>query len=316
MKKNNFKTEVLDGLNSSPKTLPSKYFYDEKGDELFVKIMNLPEYYLTRSEFEILQYKSEAIIKTLQLDKTNYFELIELGAGDGKKTKLFLKALLDNKFNFSYLPIDISQHALTDLKTNLEKEFKDLQVKPKQGKYFQVLQDIKQNKTPKVILFLGSNLGNMPDEEAKRFMQQLSEALQTRDKVVLGLDLIKSEDIVLPAYNDASGITKAFNINLLSRINKELDADFNLNEFDHVPEYSEKTGVAESFLVSKTNQNVSFNNSNVSINFTEGEKIHTEISRKYNETILADILSDTKLKIIDQFLDSKQYFSSYILEKQ
>lgn len=315
MKTNQFKNEVLEGLQSSPKTLPSKYFYNKKGDALFVEIMNLPEYYLTKAEFEIFQTKSEAIIKRIDLDKIPYFELIELGAGDGKKTKEFLKALLQLNLEFSYVPIDISQHALDNLEQHLKTEFNSLKVKPKQGKYFEVLQDIKLNKAPKVIMFLGSNLGNMPDEEAKRFMENLSDALQENDKVILGLDLIKSEDIVLPAYNDAQGVTKAFNMNLLSRINEELHADFNLEQFDHQPEYSEETGVAKSFLVSKSDQNVSFNGAGVTIPFKKGEKIHTEISRKYNENILKEILDQTQFKIIDQFLDSKSYFSSYILEK-
>ena len=315
MKTNPFKNEVLEGLKSNPKTLPSKYFYDAKGDELFVRIMNLPEYYLTRSEFEILQNKSEDIIKSVGVKNDTYFELIELGAGDGKKTKELLKTLIHLDFNFSYLPIDISQNALDLLKQNLETQFNTLSVKPKQGKYFEVLEDIKANKAPKVIMFLGSNLGNMPDDEAQQFMEKLSDALQINDKVILGLDLIKSKDIVLPAYNDAQGVTKAFNMNLLNRINNELNADFNLDYFDHQPEYSEETGIAKSFLVSKVNQNVSFNGSGVIISFKKGEKIHTEISRKYNASILNTILGETKFKITDQFLDSKNYFSSYILER-
>lgn len=313
--KSQFKLDIKNGLSKSPKTLPSKYFYDAKGDALFVKIMHLPEYYLTRAEFEIFNTKSKDIIEKLKIDKSQAFDLIELGAGDGTKTKAFIKALRQQQFNFKYLPIDISQNALDKLEASLTNDFSNLKIETKQGNYFGVLNDIKTNSTPKIIMFLGSNLGNLLDNEAQKFLNQMSEALQVGDKVIIGLDTIKPKEIVLPAYNDSQGVTKAFNLNLLDRINNELHANFNKQNFDHRPEYNENTGIALSYLVSKENQKVTFNGDNVSFKFQKGEKILMEISRKYNDDILNSLLSNTKLKQISKITDSKNYFNSYILER-
>lgn len=310
-----FKMDVFEGLNKSPKTLSSKYFYDETGDKLFVKIMNLPEYYLTRAEYEIFDTKSEDIIHKLKLNTSDKIDLIELGAGDGKKTKAFLKVLLAENHKFKYVPIDISQHALNTLETSLKAEFPNLEMEIKQGEYFGVLEDIKTNKAQKVIMFLGSNLGNLNDKAAHDFLIKLSNALQIGDKIILGLDRIKSEDIVLPAYNDSQGVTKAFNLNLLHRINRELHADFDVSNFDHQPEYDEKIGIAKSFLVSRKEQKVCFNGDNTCYTFLKGEKIQTETSRKYNDTILQKLLEHTNLVQISKISDSNNYFNSYILER-
>ena len=311
----NFKIDVFEGLRKSPKTLPSKYFYDAIGDELFVKIMNLPEYYLTRAEYEIFEKKSEDIIEKLNIKTSHNIDLIELGAGDGKKTKAFLKVLLAKNYNFKYVPIDISQHALNQLELSIKVEFPKLEIEIKQGEYFGVLEDIKSNKTQKIIMFLGSNLGNLADNAAQDFLNKLSQALQVGDKIILGLDRIKSKKIVLPAYNDSQGVTKAFNLNLLHRINKELNADFDVSNFDHVPEYNEKTGIAKSFLVSKREQKVSFNEGQECFKFLKDEKIQTETSRKYNYRILKSLLVATNLVIISKISDSNNYFNSYILER-
>lgn len=313
--KSQFRLDIENGLKNSPKTLPSKYFYDAIGDALFVKIMHLPEYYLTRAEFEIFSTKSKNIISKLEINKDQPFDLIELGAGDGKKTKAFLKVLLDEDYNFKYLPIDISQNALDDLEQSIHKEFLKLNIETIQGNYFGVLNDIKTNTTPKVIMFLGSNLGNLQDHEAQDFLIKLSNALQVGDKVIMGLDTIKPKDVVLPAYNDSQGVTKAFNLNLLNRINNELEADFEIENFDHSPEYNEETGIAKSYLVSKEDQEVTFNGDNIIFKFQKGEKILTEISRKYNDEILNSFLNNTKLKQISKISDSKNYFNSYILER-
>lgn len=311
-----FKDDVLEGLSKTLKTLPSKYFYDEIGDQLFVKIMNLPEYYLTRAEHEIFETKSKEIIQALDLNTAEAIDLIELGAGDGKKTKTFLTALQAEQLGFKYLPIDISEHALRNLETSIRKEFPKVKVETLQGDYFGVLENIKSYRSRKVIMFLGSNLGNLEDSDAQCFMHKLSAALQVGDKLILGLDRIKSEAIILPAYNDQQGITKAFNLNLLHRINKELNADFNIANFDHQPEYSEETGIAKSFLVSKVHQKVTFTAEDKSYWFTEGEKIQTEISRKYNDDILETLLTNTKLVQRAKISDSKGLFNSYILERK
>ena len=251
-----FIKDVDQGLSGEKKTLPSKYFYDKKGDQLFTQIMNLPEYYLTRAELEVFEEQTDKIISALGLHQYTNFELIELGAGDGTKTKRLLRALLKNNFKFGYLPVDISQNALDQLETSLLKELPELTVEKKQGDYFQILKTLKDTHHPKVILFLGSNLGNMTDDEASDFIYQLGTNLKVNDKLFLGVDLIKDENVVLPAYNDKSGITREFNLNLLHRINTELKGDFCLNSFDHTPEYTQEEGIARSFLTSTKEQDV------------------------------------------------------------
>ena len=308
-----FRKDVIKGLSSDPKTLPSKYFYDKKGDELFVKIMNLPEYYLTRAEFEIFSTQTNQIIHLLEIKKDEPFQLIELGAGNGSKTKELLKALIEENYSFEYHPIDISQNALNGLEINLSKELPELVCCPKQGEYFQILEKLKSNDVPKIILFLGSNIGNMLDDQAHSFVYQLGASINKGDKLLLGVDLIKSKKIVFPAYNDSKGITAEFNLNLLDRINEDLKANFVRDNFTHSPEYDEKEGVAKSYIESTCDQKVYLANS--VFHFQKGEKIHTEISRKYDDTVVQEILHNTDFGILSKLTDSNNYFADYILER-
>lgn len=310
-----FKKDVDQGLSQSSKYISSKYFYDEIGDALFAKIMHLPEYYLTRSELEIFKNQSNKIIDHLEINKDQYFELIELGAGDGLKTKELLKCLQERGFHFDYFPVDISQNALDILEKSIKKDLPKVNVVKKQGDYFEMLASFKERTKPKVILFLGSNIGNMSDEIATEFIYNLGSNLHKNDKLLLGVDLIKEKSVVLPAYNDNSGVTKDFNLNLLHRMNTELGANFVIHQFEHLPEYSEKEGIAKSFLASKANQNVYFKSLDKTYSFTKGEKIATEISRKYNDNILQKILKPTDFFILDKLTDSKAYFANYILCK-
>lgn len=310
-----FKEDVDKGLSADNKSLPSKYFYDKKGDELFVKIMDLPEYYVTRAELEIFQLQSAQIIKALKLNPDVHFELIELGAGNGLKTKELLQQLEKERFRFDYIPVDISQNALDKLEADLEIEMPNVLVKKRQGDYFQVLESLKDSRQLKIILFLGSNIGNMSDQLASEFIYGLGANLRPGDKLLLGVDLIKSAAIVLPAYNDSKGITAAFNMNLLRRINNELGGNFILSNFEHKAEYIEDEGIARSFLISKIDQKVKINDLHKTVSFVKGEKIQTEISRKYNEQIILKIIKETDFKIIDKLSDSKNYFTNYVLER-
>lgn len=310
-----FKQDVNLGLSRRPKSLNSKYFYDEKGDALFVEIMRAPEYYLTRSEMEIFSEKSPELVSGIGFNPAQKFRLIELGPGNGAKTMHLLSELLKQQYTFSYIPIDISQNALNGLKRKLCQAFPNLTLNPMQGDYFNVMPTL-NGTFPKVVLFLGSNLGNLNDKEAAWFLQKLAENLNSGDVLVLGLDLIKSKDIVLPAYNDAQGITRAFNLNLLERINRELGADFNTEQFIHAPEYSEQEGVAKSFLTSLKEQRVRISALDKSFTFKHGERIHTEISRKYSTTILKQISKNSGLTIVGKVMDSKKYFADFILKKK
>jgi L-histidine N-alpha-methyltransferase len=310
-----FKNDVEKGLNTTPKTLPSKYFYDKKGDALFVEIMNLPEYYLSRCELDIFQNKTQDLIDKLQLDPHSYFELIELGAGDGLKTKELLRFLDAKNFKFDYFPIDISINSLKLLKQDVNKELPNVSVQTQQGDYFEVLASLKENKLPKIVLFLGSNIGNMNDEMAARFISNLSATLQAGDKLLLGVDLIKPKELVLPAYDDHKGITAKFNLNLLKRINEELGGNFDLNHFKHQAEYNEEEGIAKSFILSTIHQKVTIKAMKRTFEFAAAEKIHTEVSRKYNDALIAKIITNTDFTICNKIMDSKDYFADYILER-
>lgn len=184
-----------------------------------------------------------------------------------------------------------------------------------QGDYFEVIESLKSSNHPKVVLFLGSNLGNMSDEEATEFLYKLGENLNVGDKLLLGVDLIKDASIVLPAYNDKDGITAAFNINLLNRINKELGGNFDVSQFKHQPEYTEKEGIAKSFLMSLSDQEVKIGKIGKTFKFEAGEKIATEISRKYNDEIIGKIIENAAFEVVDKITDSKNYFSNYILKR-
>lgn len=310
-----FKIDIDNGLSKENKTLPSKYFYDKKGDELFVEIMNLPEYYLTRSEFEIFNLKSVDLINKLELETDTYFELVELGAGDGSKTIELLKPLVEKEFQFKYTPIDISANTLEVLEKNIHKQLPNFIVHKLAGDYFNKLSLLKQSSHRKVILFLGSNIGNLTDEQSSLFLTEIANHINKGDKLVLGLDLRKSKSIVLPAYSDQSGITKAFNLNLLKRINETLDGDFEINKFSHLAEYEEEEGIARSYIVSNEEQEISIKALNRVYKFKKGEKIHTEVSRKYDNDILEKIITQTQFNIIGKLTDKKDYFADYILEK-
>ncbi|KIA84616.1 hypothetical protein OA84_03680 [Kaistella solincola] len=311
-----FLEDIKTGFSHSPKYISSQYFYDKAGDKLFQQIMNMPEYYLTDAEMEIFKEQSEAIIKSFELDPKKEFELIELGAGDGKKTQHLLKALLAKKYRFTYIPVDISQNTLNVIESRLDDVLVNLEILPKQGDYFQVLEELIASQKPKVVLFIGSTLGNMPDQVAKDFLNQISAHVKPNEKLLLGLDQIKPVEIVLPAYNDAAGITREFNLNLLRRINRELEADFILENFEHAPEYDEIEGIAKSYLKSKKDQKVFIKNLNQIFHFAENELIHTEISRKYNDEILNELISESGLEISEKFLDKRGYFADYILTKK
>lgn len=314
--KNKFIDDVHEGLSRDPKTLPSKYFYDKRGDELFMQIMELPEYYLTRAELEIFTRQTDDLIRKFGVSPDQHFELIELGAGDGTKTQNLLKALLDHGYSFDYLPVDLSHNVLEHLQNFLTEQMPDLSIKPERGDYLEIVGKLHSSSAPKVVLFLGSNIGNLTDLQASKFIYDLGRHLGPGDKLLLGVDLVKSEEIVLPAYNDAQGVTRDFNLNLLRRINEELDANFDLDAFEHRPEYEAEVGVAKSFLVSTSNQSVTLGSNGNSYQFAEGEKVLMEISRKYNEDILGEILHGTDFEVIDILTDSNDYFADYIIERR
>lgn len=300
-----FERDVLEGLSSNPKQLSSRYFYDEKGDKLFQKIMALEEYYLTAAEFEILSTHGKEIVHQFCTDP---LQLVELGAGDGLKTKILLDELVLQDKQFSYLPIDISTHALDGLLTDLRANYPGLKGTGIKDDYFNALKRINDVEKQKMVMFLGSNIGNYSPGEAKTFLMELRENLQRGDILLIGIDLKKDPEIIRKAYNDSQGVTRDFNLNLLIRINRELDANFDIDSFEHVPEYDPETGAAESYLKSKKEQVVRIEGIGENFNFEENECIRTEVSQKYTLEEIGILASESGFFVQKNYQDKRGYF--------
>jgi len=307
--------DVVAGLSSEVKYLHSKYFYDAEGDQLFQQIMKMPEYYLTGCEYEIFSTQGVNILKAFSHD-SEPFDLLEFGAGDGTKTKILLKRLLENGANFRYVPIDISGDVLENLKSDLDTEFPTLEVRPENADYFSALDNVRvESKRPKLVLFIGSSIGNFREDVIHRFMQELFGKLNSGDQVLLGYDLMKNPQIILQAYNDPAGITKAFNLNILRRINNELGANFDIAGFDHYPYYDPETGLAKSYLVSLKNQTVKIDSLSRDFMFETGEVIHTEISRKFRVDHIEAYFEGAGFEVVEHFYDCKHYFVDTLVKK-
>jgi len=303
-----FLKDITEGLSAKNKRLPSKYFYDAKGDRLFQQIMHLDEYYLTRKELEIFNSQKENILEAM--DEGEPFRIIELGAGDGLKTKILLKHFQNQQVDFTYTPVDISGNVLDILKTNLESEIPGLKIEPYEGDYFDALSEISESKEKDVIFFLGSNIGNFPQDEAEGFLSKLNAFMKKEDLLFMGVDLKKDPSVILSAYNDREGVTTEFNLNLLDRINKELLGDFDRDNFIHYPYYNPQTGECRSYLISKVDQMVRIGDEK--IHFRAWEAIFMEVSKKYDEVQLQDLAEHTGFNPITTFHDSDKWFADVL----
>ena len=305
---NTFFEDVFKGLSAPMKRLDSKYFYDKEGDRLFEAIMKCPEYYLTNCELEILSEQSSLIIDTIS-SYHKEFDVVELGAGNAFKSRFFLGELIHKKIPFTYFPIDISGNVIRQLEEELPITLPGLTMHTLHGEYLEMLQKASAlSKRSKLVLFLGSNIGNFSREEAATFCRQIREQLAPGDMLLTGFDLAKNPYIILEAYNDKAGITKQFNINLLHRINRELEADFQTAQFDHYPVYDPQTGACKSYLVSLQDQVVRIGEADF-IFFKEGEPVLTEISQKYGIDQVEKMAVDCGYKLLDNFYDSRKWFT-------
>ncbi|PWV51558.1 L-histidine N(alpha)-methyltransferase [Chitinophaga sp. S165] len=311
-----FYQDVLEGLQAENKYLPSKYFYDIKGDKLFQDIMRCEEYYPFDCELEIFSKRTADLASVI----TRYggsFDLIELGAGDCTKSGYLLKYLVKQAADFNYMPIDISTNIISYLSTELSRSIPGLKVTGLNGEYMEMLEKaatISDNR--KVLLFLGSNLGNMPPTRALMFCRELRSHMQKGDLAIIGLDLRKDPKTILAAYNDKEGITRQFNLNLLERINRELNADFDLSKFEHYPTYDPATGACKSYLVSLLDQVVYIpaNTGAEEIRFKNGECIFMEISQKYAFNEIELMAKRSGFKISGQFYDQRNWFVDAVWE--
>lgn len=301
-----FLKEVIEGLSRKPKRLNSKYFYDEAGDKLFQQIMNSKEYYPTNCELEIFQEKTEDLATVLK-NGFDDFDFIEMGAGDATKSSYLLKELVRQKVTFTYRPIDISTTMIEHLESTLEDEIEGLKVEGLNGEYFEMLKHVNTiSKKKKVILFLGGNIGNFEVMDANAFCRQLKSYLQPGDLVLIGFDLKKHPRIIRAAYNDREGFTKEFNLNLLRRINRELGADFEIDQFEHYPSYDPATGECRSYLISLKDQVVHLDGRKII--FVKNEFISMEISQKYSLEETDQMALRSGFIPIKHFQDSKRWF--------
>ena len=305
-KTNQFFDDVITGLSATPKYLNSKYFYDANGDKLFQDLMNCEEYYPTNCELEIFSEKTADICKAI-IGDGDAFELIELGAGDATKSSYLLKYLLDNQACFTYLPIDISSNVISYLNITLPVTLPGIQIEGLNGEYFDMLtRAASASNKRKVVMFLGSNIGNMQADEAEQFCAEIRNHLSEGDMLLIGIDLKKNPKTVLAAYNDKGGITKRFNLNLLERINRELEGNFDTSQFEHYPTYDPETGACKSYLVSITDQEVKVGGETIS--FKKDEYIFMEISQKFTIAQTERMAQKARFKPVNQFYDSKKWF--------
>jgi len=309
-----YQQEFLTGLQAFPKHINSKFLYDAAGNEWYAKIMELEEYYPAQAELEIFQTAASWMNKLGSVTE-QVFDLIELGSGDGQKTAHLIEALLAAGHDFRYKALDFSKESLRELASRFRERFPGLNIQTRQEDFMQEKLDFLRGKHPKLILFLGSSLGNLKDDEAQDLLLRISKQMQKGDKILLGLDLIKDYSIVHPAYADSQNITAEFNYNLLRRANRSLGANFDLEKFSHYVAYDEEEGIVRTSLISLTEQSVYFPNAGIEIQFEQGEPTSTEISRKYNDRILASLLQASQLKIEAKIMDSKKYFAEYLLIK-
>ena len=282
--------DVREGLTKSPKQLSPKYFYDERGSELFEEITQLPEYYLTRAERMLLEQRISEIIAAVRP-----CSLVELGAGSATKTRIILDEMRSNGCAECYVPVDVSKEFLEAAAVQLRADYVDVQVIP-------VVSDITEPfalppvASPTLVAFLGSTIGNFPREEAVRLLSHIAGEMGPSDRFLLGADLIKDPAIINRAYNDSSGVTAAFNLNILERLNRELGANFPVSDYEHRAFYSSEHHRVEMHLIARTAHKVTIPEIG-EISFEKGESIRTELSYKYDRRILEDMLSASGLSI-------------------
>ena len=305
-----FAEDVRKGLSAQPKRFLPKYFYDELGSQLFEAICLLPEYYLTRAENEILARYSDDIVSSVAGQKT----LLEMGSGSASKTRLIIEALLRRQSELLFIPVDISATALESSSRILLQSYPRLRIEAYAADYFAGLAELEKKPRPRTLaLFLGSNISNFDLDEAHRFLKAMRSVLQNGDALLLGADLKKDPAILEAAYNDALGVTSAFNLNVLARINRELAGTFDLRSFQHRAFYNEELGRIEIYIESLVNQRVHIGKLDLEVEFAAGELIHTENSYKYDKAGIAQLAARTGFELSRTWLDSQERFSSNLL---
>ncbi len=307
-----FGEDVRRGLTAFPKFLFPKYFYDELGTLLFEAITALPEYYPTRAEAEILRLHADDILAALG----GPVWLLELGSGDGQKTRLLIEALLARQGTLEYVPVDISESAVEGSSRSLLFSYPAFRITAYVGEYHRALRKIREERVAPgrtLVLFLGSTLGNLDPEERRTLLRDVRSLLDPGEGFLLGVDLKKPESVLIPAYDDALGVTAAFNLNLLVRINRELGGDFDLRAFRHRALYNPREGRVEMHLESRHAQTVPIRELGIEVPFAAGETIHTENSYKFDREQIAALAAETGFTVRQTWTDSDERFASNLL---
>jgi L-histidine Nalpha-methyltransferase len=300
--------DVREGLTATPKHLPAKLFYDEIGSQLFEQITELPEYYLTRTERSILERYAADILEQAGPSLT----LVELGAGTATKTRILIEELLQRQSRTLFYPIDVSSSALDEAVRQLSKQFPSLRVSPIVADYTGGVQALNRISGRKLVLYIGSSIGNFEVHQAIRLLRRIRQSLRSGDALLLGADFAKSPKILIPAYDDAQGVTAAFNKNILARINRELDADFDLDTFRHIAQWNRRCSRMEIYLESLAEQTVFIPGLDLDVKFKAGERIHTENSYKYTDAMIESILRESGFALEHTWCDRKKWFGVHL----
>jgi len=307
-----FADEVRAGLTANPKRLPCRFFYDREGSRLFEAICELPEYYLTRAEREILENCSVEIGSRFPCGTT----LIELGSGSSDKTRRLIELFLRRHGKLLYVAVDISRSILEESAQDLLHEFPGLDILAVAGEYQEAMTYLRKDfGAPKLILWLGSNIGNLHRPEAAEFLRCLRGLMASEERLLVGIDLRKDRGMLEAAYDDAQGVTAQFNRNILARINRELGGEFAASRFHHRARYDEDAGRVEMYLESAVPQTVRIAGLNLTAAFAAGEMVHTENSYKYSPAEIEETVAAAGLRVERQWLDGESRFSLNLFAK-
>ena len=306
-----FVEELSLSLNQKHKSIDPKFFYDKKGSKLFEDICKLPEYYLTRTEISILTQLQDKLPTYMNEE----FRLVELGSGSSYKTRILISILENMHKQIEYFPIDISK-ILKESAVTLLDDYENLRMTGIIDTYESGLDFVKNYDSNKnLIVFLGSSFGNFDYKPGLRFLDKINSSMKDDDLFLIGLDLVKDKDVLEYAYNDSHGITAQFNLNVLSRINSELDSNFNVDKFAHHAVYNEAENRVEIYLRSLENQTVNITKAGIALKIKQNELIHTENSYKYTIPKIKEMFSSTGFRIRDMWFDEKHYFCLILLSK-
>ncbi|MEL6382464.1 MAG: L-histidine N(alpha)-methyltransferase [Cyanobacteria bacterium J06626_18] len=296
--------DVIAGLTQTPKSLPPKYFYDDQGSQLFEAITALPEYYLTRTERQILAQYADAIARQI-----GPCDLIELGSGSSNKTRILLDAYRQRDYALRYVPVDVSGGMLEESARALLTDYPVLTIHGLVSTYEGALASLPSTTLPcRTIAFIGSTLGNLPPSRCQQFFQTVSQALSVGDYFLLGVDLHKDTATLEAAYNDSQDVTAAFNLNMLNHLNWRFQGDFDLAQFRHIAVYNDRDRQIEMYIESLCDQTITLKALDLTLNFTQGERLLSEISRKFDLDILSHELMEHGLRVVQTFTDTRQWF--------